>query len=152
MHETDKLVLNYFKKFSSFESALRISSKAGLDKSANIIWDHVKRSLKNRHFTLTDEQKVLEIIQNPPLQLKFKSDSKELSWNLGEISTQDSDLVINVLVRVRNNLFHGSKKFGDSSESDRNINLIAGALIILDSVIKSLDIDDVYNDIVDYWN
>jgi hypothetical protein len=112
----------------------------------------VKRNLKNKSFAFTDEQKELEILKNPPLKLKFKSENNELSWNLDEIGVHDADLAIDVLVRVRNNLFHGSKRFGDSSESERNTNLITGALIILDSIVRSLDIGDIYDDIVGYWN
>jgi hypothetical protein len=151
MNEKSILIFDFLKKFYSFESALRITNSVGIKDNATIEWNDVKENLKKKNFTLSDERSKLEIIQCPPKKLIF-SKNKGLAWELGEIGSNSHDLAVNVLVRVRNNLFHGSKKFGDSSEGDRNVTLISEALIILDDVVKSLEIEDVYKDVVEYWN
>lgn len=147
--ETNKQAFDFIKRFSSFESALRLTDTVRKERNANIIWDDVKKILKTKNFKLTDEQKEFEIFKNPPKKLKFEN---VLSWELGPISTNEEDLVIDVLVRVRNNLFHGSKHFGDSSESQRNRTLIDDALVVLSSVVKHVGVEDAYEDVLSYWS
>jgi len=150
-HETDnnKLIFNFVRRFSSFESALRMTDSIKKYENANIVWNDVKALLKKNDFALTLALNELEIIKNPPKKLRF---NEGLSWELGEIGDNDENLAVDVLVRIRNNLFHGSKRFGDSSESERNRILISDALVVLDHVIKGLGVEDVYENILSYWN
>lgn len=145
----ETLIFLFFKQFSSFESALRI--KGFINQDATIRWDNIKNELAKNKFLFTETQKRFEIVKNPPKQLRFIKDTNELHWELGNICNEDHDIAINALVRVRNNLFHGSKRF-DSSEGERNVALLSEALTILGEVIKCLKIEDIYRDVLDYWN
>lgn len=150
MSDNNVLIFTFFKNFACFESSLRISKFIKQDDKAKIDWSDVKKHLKEKDYLFTAEQKNFEIIKSPPKRLRFKDNNH--FWDDREIGTHDADLAIDALVRVRNNLFHGSKQFGDSSESERNIRLISEALSILDSIIKRLEIKDIYNDVLSYWN
>lgn len=151
MSETDQLIFEFFKRFASFESSLKILGKVGINPNATLKWHELKDKLEESGFTFTEEQRKLEVITKPPKKRLFNEKDNKFEWD-ENIDSYDYGLAIDLLVRIRDNLFHGSKKFGDSSESERNVRLISGALIVLDEVVKSLDIKEVYQDIVDYWS
>ncbi len=150
MSPNNVIIFNFLKRFASFESTLKISTDVRIKDNGNVEWGDVKRKLKEKGFTFDANQRQLEIILNPPRKPFYKN--AQDPWTLGQIDSDDYGMAIDVLVRVRNNLFHGSKKFGDSSECERNIKLIDGALIILNSIIACLELEDAYLDIMDYWN
>src|SRR3990167_8203283 len=96
MTATDELVFEFFKKFSSFESVLRIKkmTKAG---SVLISWEVVKGRLKSCGFLLSDEQKRFTIIVHPPKELRYCEEKGGLSWELSDIGNDDSEIVVEAL-------------------------------------------------------
>lgn len=151
MSERNQLIFEFFKQFASLESALRISNYVDINDDATIKWHELKDKLKQKNFKFTKELEELGIVKNPPKKLKFSKEKGKIVWE-DDFDSTEHGLAVDSLLRIRNNLFHGSKKFGDSSESERNAQLVSGALIMLEEVVKSLDVGKVHQDIIDYWN
>lgn len=151
MSEASELVFDFFKKFSSFENVLRGKGLVRIQENGVVCWNDLKNELKKNNFSFTTKQKELTILRNPPKVPRFKKGDITPSWEEGAIGIEDQELAVNVLVRVRSNLFHGSKHFVDSTEGERNFNLVSDALVVLDEVIKCIQVEDDYEDVLDYW-
>lgn len=124
------LVFDFFIIFSRFECALKTSGYLKNKKGwAEPDWDKFEKYLPSNHKN-PDDKKVKDaikyIIENPPKK-QMNKDSK-LYWE----NRKDSSLS-KLIRRVRNNLFHGGKFYGDYNKEDsRNRKLLENCIIILD--------------------
>ena len=131
-------ILEFLHIFSRFEYALKVTGfLEGDENDPRAAWDCFARDVL-REFQAArkrDEQfqaAVNYLLANPPKKLIRQRDG--LIWKLvqPEQGVSDSENVLKMVRRVRNNLFHGGKYLPDTTaDVDRDRQVIDHSLIIL---------------------
>ena len=144
------LVLDFFMKFSRFEFALKISGFARGDENfVGPAWRRFAASISSsfdKCRTPELEQACKYYLVNPPHQQVIVGDS--LGWNANIPNTNsEPEFLIELVKRVRNNLFHGGKYNAEMhEETARSEALLRNGLIILEECLRVLpDVKQAYD-------
>lgn len=145
-----KLLLEFFMKFSRFEFALKISGFArGNENYVTPAWSRFVQTISknfNKNRTPELSQACDYYLVNPPQQQVLVGDS--LGWNASIPETNNGpELILKLVKRVRNNLFHGGKYNAElHEETARSEELLRNGLIILEECLYlSPDVKSAYN-------
>ena len=136
-----QLVLDFFLCFSRFEFALKVSGYARGDASqVSPDWDRFAAEIHDtfeKDRTQALAQACESYLLNPPKKQVLANGSLAWSTDLPVDSTRQPELLISLVRRVRNNLFHGGKYSGAlHEETARNEELLRGGLTILDECLR----------------
>lgn len=134
MDEYDKLIIEFFKLFSRFEYALKITGFHYGDGNAKANWVKFSASI-DEQFNKKDSQALQEsvayLLSNPPN--KQVVENGELGWSDNPPdAANETELILNYICRVRNNLFHGGKYRGRVlANPEHSRDLIESSITIL---------------------
>jgi len=137
--ELNDLAVNFFRKFSRMEYALKVNSFHYGDGDAKANWSAFAASISDcfnepREQSLADAFAFLE--RNPPKKQVIRNDI--LDWDDAVPQSHSNvDLMLLYVRRVRNNLFHGGKFNGQWFEPQRSFDLVTHSLVILDACIEA---------------
>lgn len=130
------LLLEFFLTFARVEFALKNSGFVkGNERKALPDWDSFAASIRN-HFTKnkTDdlEQAVNYIMDNPPMKQVLRQNTLMWEANVPNGNLSDIEVLLLLIRRIRNNLFHGAKHNIDVFEDTARITrLLQSSLIII---------------------
>jgi hypothetical protein len=138
------LVFDFFLRFSRFEFALKVTGYAlGNDTKVTPDWDRFIRDISSNFLkTRTPElaQACDYFLLNPPKKQVLANRSLGWSTTLPCDPARESELLVKLVRRVRNNLFHGGKyNNAVHEETARNEDLLRGGLLILDECLRVSD-------------
>ena len=136
------LVLEFFLRFSRFEFALKVSGYADGDTTrVSPAWDRFARDIaemfdKGR---TPDLQSACEYyLLNPPMKQVLANGTLSWSTDLPVEPNREVELLIGLVRRVRNNLFHGGKYNAElHEETARKEELLRGAIEILGECLRA---------------
>jgi hypothetical protein len=156
MSETlENLAADFFKKFARCEFALKDGGLHRRDKTdAEPDWRSFALSIEDNLSEEELEKPELEklkkaveyILEHPPKKQVIEND--RLKWRDANPSTNSrADLILILVRRVRNNLFHGGKFNSDWFNPDRSETLIKNSVTILDACFRAAisSVSDRYN-------
>ena len=133
--EADRL----FKVMMRLEFALKEIGfcRAANNQNTGVDWDRFANERLGTPFfnTIIEEGTLCVLVQSPPKHQTI-DDQGNLAWKTVAAVSNIQELVGSIR-RVRNNLFHGGKS-GDP-DRDRNEDLVADALRVIDAVLKNDD-------------
>ena len=152
--EDRELIFNFFLTFSRLEYALmKCGFSTGDEKRIIIDWDRFADAHQNKFLELLDVYRIRELIEavdyykeNPPKKQVLIDGIVLLKPEIPKKELQFKEL-INLVKRVRNNLFHGEKLnqlLSDDKERDRE--LLRQGLIVLYACI------DMENELKRYFS
>jgi len=130
------LLLEFFLTFARVEFALKNSGFVkGDERKALPDWDSFAASIRN-HFTKnkTDnlEQAVNYIMDNPPMKQVLRQNTLMWEANVPNGNLSDIEVLLLLIRRIRNNLFHGGKHNFDMFENtERTTRLLKSSLIVI---------------------
>jgi hypothetical protein len=130
------LVLEFFMKFSRFEFALKLTGFArGNENYVEPAWrrfmQHISNSFDKNH-TRELEKACEYFLVNPPHQQVLIGNTLGWNRNIPNNTNSEPELIIELVKRVRNNLFHDGKYNAEiHEETARSEELLRNALIIL---------------------
>jgi hypothetical protein len=133
---TDALANEFFMRFARTEYALK---EAGFLKDeggwAKPDWDDFAGKVGNR---LWDDPLIKDAIRymedNPPKKQVVKD--KRLDWK-ETVRPSDAKALLDCIRTVRNNLFHGGKRFGNMNKPERDEPLMQRSLEILKACLRA---------------
>lgn len=134
----EKLILDFFWRFSVFECALKRGNflRAGRNNAAEADWDAFANAIRGKFAKLevNETRRAIEyVLAHPPRRQVV--DEGQLKWKAPEPRGNESEeaYVIRLVRRTRNNLFHGGK-YHESPETDvaRDVQLLKSSLAILE--------------------
>lgn len=134
-----ELLLDFFLRFSRFEFALKAAGYAeGNDRYVDPDWQRFAADIApsfNQHRTSELEEACEFYSVNPPWKQVLVNNT--LGWSADLPAHQSQvDLLLGLVRRVRNNLFHGGKYNAELHEEPaRNVRLLRGGLHILDECL-----------------
>lgn len=138
MSELDDLAFDFFRVFARCEYCLKAVGFRKLGKDAEADWrafsDEVRAMIEDPK---SEELKaaIEYILKNPPKKQVIRE--RVLAWDSAPPnSNSKSELVLRLVCRVRNNLFHGGKFNGRWFEPERSEALIKASLLILEESIR----------------
>ena len=135
-----KLVLEFFLKFSRFEFALKLSGHAlGSVNRVKADWDGFAAEIRDEF----DRARSKELthacnfyMDNPPNKQVLANGSLAWSTDLPVGPDRETELLIGLVRRVRNNLFHGGKYNAElHEETARQEQLLKGGILILEECL-----------------
>jgi hypothetical protein len=137
--DLDRLAADMFRTFARFEYALKAAGFHNGDGPAEPDWRAFTESVSNLFdgpaggaFT----EAVGYILMHPPRKQVIRAG--RLAWSDAAPSTNiQSDLVLQYVRRVRNNLFHGGKFNGRWFEPERSAQLLTHCLTILTACLEA---------------
>ena len=137
------LLLDFFLTFARAEFALKNSIFwKDYQDSAEPDWDKFSNAIKNKFKEkkdITDELKAAfdYIFLNPPR--KQCIENGHLTWEerLPDENLWEAQIIVILIRRIRNNLFHGGKHFNDNiKDTERDNLLLKNALLIIHECIS----------------
>jgi hypothetical protein len=131
------LVLEFFLRFARFEFALKASGYANGDHSpVDPAWDRFGRDISvdfDRRRSAELDRACEYYLLHPPNKQVLANGSLAWSTDLPVDRARDTELLVALVRRVRNNLFHGGKyNAGLHEETARSEELLRGGLLILE--------------------
>lgn len=140
-----ELISDFFLRFSRFEFALKVTGYAtGSESRVDPDWTRFAKDIQeifdwNRDPALVEACELY--IYTPPQKQVLVNG--ELAWSTtlpGQWSEHSVAFLLELVRRVRNNLFHGGKYNGQfHEETARNEALLAGGLRILQECLQASD-------------
>jgi hypothetical protein len=132
--EHEKLILEFFLLFSKLEYALKMAGFNKGNGNAEANWNAFAESISdkfNRNNNAELTKGVDYILKNPPNKQIIKNGI--LEWSSTQPNSKsETDLLLQYICRVRNNLFHGGKYKGSLLENpDRSEQLLTSCVTIL---------------------
>ena len=138
MEEYEIHIYQFFKLFAQFEMALKVLNYAQFRGYIIIDWStfskDIHKSFQENKDSVKDSINYLN--SSPPLQQIIKD--KKLDWSPAKINNKkvETEILIDHIKRVRNNLFHGGKYSGRTDdEYKRDYELITHSRIILEYIL-----------------
>ncbi len=144
LSETDinqTLVLEFFLMISRFEFALKITKYAkGDNNRAEPDWAKYAKDICEQ-FNKNKTKELLNAcefyLQNPPKKQVLVNGALDWSKTLPNNNTKEPEILISLVRRVRNNLFHGGKYNAQlHDETARNEELLKAGIIILQECLN----------------
>lgn len=128
----DDIANEFFREFSRYEYCLKRVGLRTESRTASACWKKYAAEVRGVIENATGEVEavVTYLKENPPRKQIIENGELEWSDRLPD-HDNDSELILLLICRVRNNLFHGGKFNGRWFEPDRSENLIRYALTIL---------------------
>ncbi len=140
MSDLESLAFEFFREFARHEYCLKAVGLRKDGKEAKANW-----------LAYAKEKEILHLFENPPAAFKaavdyYRADAPKkqvvvdgrLEWDStlpGHKS--DPELFLQLVCRVRNNLFHGGKFNGHWFEPQRSVELLSHGLVILAACVES---------------
>ncbi len=139
-----ELLLNFFLRFSRFEFALKAAGYAvGNETRVDPNWTDFARDITadfDRVHSPELDDACDFFLTNPPHKQVLVNG--QLAWSGQLPNEQDGEvaLLLSLVRRVRNNLFHGGKyNAGLHDEPARNTRLLHSGLLVLDECLRTSD-------------
>ena len=130
------LLLDFFLVFSRAEYALKNSGfLKGDERRVDPDWDKFAASLKNSF--RKDKSKELQIateyiLDNPPMKQVLRQNTLMWEANIPNGTLTDIEILLCLVRRIRNNLFHGGKHNAESFEdAERSTQLLQSSLVVI---------------------
>lgn len=135
-----ELVLHFFLVFSRFEFALKFAGYArGNENRVEPNWERFADSIRDRfdkNYSPQLAQACDYFLVNPPNQQVWINNSLAWSPNI-PVNRSEPELLIALVKRVRNNLFHGGKYHANvHEETARSEDLLRGSVLILEECLR----------------
>ena len=135
----DALAFKFFREFSRCEYCLKVVGYREQSRDAKPDWSALARQLEDVFSDPPDPKisvAVKYLLENPPK--KQIVDNGSLAWEnrLPDCESQ-AQLILLLVKRVRNNLFHGGKFNGRWLEPGRSEELLKQGLVILEACIEN---------------
>ena len=137
-----ELVLRFFLVFSRFEFALKFAGYArGNENYVEPNWKCFAASIRDR-FDKNHSPQLAQacdyFLVNPPNQQVWIDSSLAWSPNIPTNRNSEPELLIALVKRVRNNLFHGGKYHAKMhEETARSEELLRGSILILEECLRA---------------
>lgn len=128
----DDLANDFFRDFARYEYCLKRVGLRKESRNAKACWKRYAAEVKGVFSNATGEVEaaINYFKESPPHKQVVENGELEWSDRLPD-HNNDSELILLLICRVRNNLFHGGKFNGRWFEPERSENLIRNALVIL---------------------
>ena len=135
-----KLAGEFFRLFSRFEYALKVTKYLKSTKDAEPDWTKFAIQIHNTFEQLTDSDldlmNAVNFILNAPPK-KQVNNNGQVDWKTSSPDSENqTDLLLKYVRRIRNNLFHGGKFNGRWFEPQRSGPLINAGIKILYTCLK----------------
>ncbi|MGD9577577.1 MAG: hypothetical protein AB7Y74_04950 [Syntrophorhabdus sp.] len=145
-----ELLLDFFLVFSRAEYALKNAGfLKGDERRVDPDWDAFAASIKNQF--LKDKSKELEvavkyILYNPPMKQVLRQNSLMWEANTPNAGLTETEKLLLLVRRVRNNLFHGGKhNVGLFENTERSTQLLTSSIIVIrECILLSPGVEAVY--------
>ena len=149
--ELNELAFEFFKTFSRFECALKVSGYHwGIDRKAKANWDTYALTVLNIIDNPDTEElrEAITYLQNNPPKIQYINSLGASEWKPNNQTGENKAILIFMYIRqVRNNLFHGGKFSNQSLDSNRSKALMENSLLILKACLDiSPDVKQAFNE------
>lgn len=143
LEQRRRLISKFFMEFMAFDYACKILGcyKERDGKITGIMWGKVKQRFNNDEFLSLDLNREEADAKQYYLKKPPKTLMSDFSWkSLVKNNANDIEFLIDCLVQVRNNLFHGSKCQMAGEEWIRNEELLKYGITLI-GILQKLDPD-----------
>jgi hypothetical protein len=139
--ELHRLAADFFRMFSRMEYALKVSGFLVQKRSAEANWTSFAEEIHDRFEKINAEQlrnQTTYLLREPPKKQINNKGLLEWDATLPDAKNQ-TDLLLQYVRRIRNNLFHGGKFNGHWFEPERSGSLINAGIEILNACLQVSD-------------
>jgi hypothetical protein len=138
--ELDQLAFHFFKEFARCEYSLKMAGlRTGGDRNPGANWSQLAREIQaslESPSSLALKNAVAYYLQSPPHKQILKDGL--LDWdNVLPCHESKAELLLLLICRVRNNLFHGGKFNGHWFAPQRSKELLSHGLVILAASVEA---------------